>query len=124
MSDFTDLIDAYIASWNEPDAKRRRNLIAEVWTETGSYIDPMMQAEGHEGIDAIIQGVQEKFPGYRLRRTSEVDFHHNRMRFNWELGPEGGAAALAGGVDFGLIVGGRLQTITGFFDFAPTASGQ
>lgn len=28
MSNFTDLIDRYIAIWNETDAERRRGLIA------------------------------------------------------------------------------------------------
>ena len=46
----------------------------------------------------------------------------NRVRFSWELGPEDGAA-LAGGVDFGVIAAGRLQSITGFLDFAPSANG-
>jgi hypothetical protein len=47
----------------------------------------------------------------------------NRVRFSWELGPEDGAA-LAGGVDFGVLVDSRLQSITGFLDFVPSASGE
>ena len=118
MSNFTDLIDRYIAIWNETDAKRRRDLIARTWTEDSTYLDPLMRGEGHGGIDSMIQGVQAKFPGLLFRRTSDVDAHNDRVRFAWELGPEGGPA-LAGGVDFSGITGGRLQAITGFLDFAP-----
>jgi hypothetical protein len=118
MSNFTDLIDRYIAIWNETDVERRRNLIAQTWTENSSYVDPLIQAEGHTGIDAMVQGVQERFPGYRFRRASDVDAHNDRVRFSWELVQEGGPS-LAGGVDFGVIVGGRLQVITGFLDYAP-----
>jgi len=118
MSDFTELIDRYIATWNETDAERRRDLITQTWTEDSTYLDPLMRGEGHGGIDSMIQGVQAQFPGLLFRRTSEVDAHNDRVRFTWELGPEGGPA-LAGGVDFGVITGGRLQAITGFLDFAP-----
>ena len=123
MSNFTDLIDRYIAIWNETDAKRRRDLIARTWTEDSTYLDPLMRGEGHGGIDSMIQGVQAQFPGLLFRRTSDVDAHNDRVRFAWELGPEGGPA-LAGGVDFGVITGGRLQTITGFLDFAPKPAGE
>jgi len=123
MSNFTDLIDRYIAIWNETDAKHRRDLIARTWTEDSTYLDPLMRGEGHGGIDSMIQGVQAQFPGLLFRRTSEVDAHNDRVRFTWELGPEGGPA-LAGGVDFGVITGGRLQAITGFLDFAPKPAGE
>jgi hypothetical protein len=120
MNIFTDLIDNYIALWNETDTVRRRDLIARTWTEDAVYVDPMMRGEGHIGIDVMIAGVQAQFPGFRFRRISEVDAHNDRVRFGWELGPEDGPA-LAGGVDFGVVSGGRLQAITGFLDFAPTA---
>ena len=118
MTDVQQIIDHYIAAWNEPDPARRRALIARAWTEAGSYLDPIMRGEGHDGIDAMIQGVQARFPGHAFRRTSEIDQHNDRVRFAWELGPEGGPA-LAGGVDFGVLSGDRLQAITGFLDFAP-----
>ena len=44
-------------------------------------------------------------------------------RFSWELGPEDGPP-LAGGVDFGALVGDRLEALTGFLDFAPSPNGQ
>jgi hypothetical protein len=122
MSNFTDLVDRYIAIWNESDDERRRDLIARTWTEDSTYLDPMVRGEGRGGIDAMIRGVQAQFPGLLFRRTSEVDAHNDRIRFAWELGPEGGAA-LAGGVDFGVTVGDRLQAITGFLDFAPKQAG-
>jgi hypothetical protein len=123
MSNLTDLIDRYIAMWNETDAKRRRDLIARVWSENASYLDPLMQGEGHSGIDAMVNGVQERFPGHRFRRTSDVDAHHDRVRFAWELAPEKGPA-LVSGIDFGVVAGDRLQAITGFLDQVPAATAQ
>lgn len=121
MNPTTELIDRYIAAWNETDGARRRLLIASTWTEDASYVDPLMKGEGWTGIDAMIQGVQSQFPGLLFRRASDVDAHNDRVRFQWELAPEGGEA-LAGGVDFGIITGERLKSITGFLDFAPQAA--
>lgn len=123
MTKHTELVDRYIAMWNETDAARRRDLIAHVWTRDGSYVDPVMQGDGHGGIDTMVQGVQARFPGHRFTRTSEVDVHHDRLRFAWELGPAGGAAIVKG-VDFGVVAGDRLQQITGFFNQAPAAGQQ
>jgi hypothetical protein len=117
------VVDQYIAAWNEADPGARHELIARTWTEDGSYLDPLISGEGHDGIDAMIGAVQTQFPGHRFHRVGELDAHNNVVRFSWELGPEGGPA-LAGGVDFGVVAGGRLQSITGFLDFAPDASGQ
>jgi SnoaL-like domain len=117
-SDVTELVDRYIAMWNETDAARRRALIARIWTESASYVDPMMEGDGRSGIDAMVDGVQQRFPGYRFRRTSEVEAHHDRLRFCWELAPESGPA-LVKGTDMGVVADGKLAAITGFFDQAP-----
>lgn len=118
LNDLTELTDRYFAVWNETDRTRRRDLIAQTWTETASYLDPLIGGEGCDGIDAMVQAVQTRFAGHRFRRTSAVDAHHDRLRFSWELAPEGGPA-IAYGTDFGVVAAdGRLQTITGFLDAA------
>ena len=123
MHEVHEVVDRYIGTWNETDPAKRRQLIERTWTEDGMYLDPLMAGEGQEGIDAMIETVQARFPSYRFRRTSEIDAHHDRVRFSWELGPYGGAP-LAGGLDVGVIADGRLRSITGFLDFAPSPDGQ
>jgi hypothetical protein len=120
--DAHEVVDQYIAMWNETDPTRRRDLIARTWSEAGRYLDPLMSGTGHDGIDAMVAGVQAQFPGHRFRRASEIDAHHDRVRFAWELGPADGPL-LARGVDFGEIVDGRLEAITGFLDAAPGLNG-
>ncbi|MDB5804885.1 MAG: hypothetical protein JWN73_2207 [Betaproteobacteria bacterium] len=121
MSNLTELIDRYIEVWNETDPTRRRALIARTWTADATYLDPLLQGEGHEGINAMVQAVQERYPGNRFRRTSEVDVHHDRVRFGWTLGPDGGPP-LAQGIDFGVLDGANLlAAVTGFLD-QPTAA--
>jgi hypothetical protein len=75
----THVVDSYIAIWNETDPTRRRDLIEQTWTDDATYLDPLMAGEGADGIDAMIAGVQQQFPGYRFRLLGEVDHHHDRV---------------------------------------------
>ncbi|HKS90253.1 MAG TPA: nuclear transport factor 2 family protein [Stellaceae bacterium] len=122
MNEFTDLIDRYIAAWNETDGERRRALIARTFTDRASYLDPLMAGDGAAAIDGMIAAVQQRFPGYRFRRKGEVDAHHDRIRFGWELAPEGGLV-FVDGTDFATIADGRLDVVTGFLDRQPGAAG-
>jgi hypothetical protein len=119
MSAIDELIDCYIAAWNETDGERRRDLVARTFTPEAHYVDPLMQATGLAEIEAMIRAVQERFPGHRFRRTGKLDAHNDRVRFSWELAPEGGPS-FAGGTDFAVVAGdGRLRMVTGFIDHAP-----
>jgi hypothetical protein len=122
MNALTELVDRYIAAWNETDSDRRRELIARTWTDDASYLDPMLQGDGMDGIDSMIASVQGKFPGHAFRRTGEVESHHDRVRFTWELSPQLGEPVVRG-TDFGIVVqDSRLRAITGFFDYVRQAA--
>jgi hypothetical protein len=116
------LVDQYLAVWNESDPDARRALIARTWTKDGTYLDPLLEGEGHADIDATIGGAQPQFPGLRFRRTSDVDAHHDVVRFSWALGPEEDAAL--SGVDFGVVADRLFRSINGFFDFMPEVGEQ
>ena len=119
MTELTQLIDTHLGAWTEPDAGRRADLVAQVWSEDGRLIDPPFVGEGHAGITEMGALVQQHYPGHRFRRTSEVDAHHDYLRFAWELVGPDGAVALSG-VDVGELGGdGRLRRITGFFGELP-----
>src|SRR5215213_4062960 len=119
QNDFAAVVERYFAAWNETNAERRRALIAQTWADDASYLDPLMQGQGHAGIDAMIAAVQDRFAGHRFQQLGAADGHHDRLRFAWELAPEGGAA-IAAGTDFGIVAAdGRLQMITGFLDQVP-----
>ena len=116
MSDLNGLIERYFAIWNEPDPARRDELIGRTWSDDASYLDPMLSAEGPDGIQTMVASVQEQFPGHRFRRVSEIDSHHDRLRFAWEL-VNPASAPVVRGSDYGLLApDGRLRAITGFFE--------
>ena len=121
MSNPTALAEAYIAAWNERDAKRRADLIAKTYTEDASYVDSHRRGDGHTGVSAMIATVHDAFPpSYVFRLASDVEAHNDVMRFRWEAGGTKDAPLHYGGTDFCTISrDGRLASVTGFTDFAP-----
>jgi hypothetical protein len=121
MNDVNALVQRYFAIWNETDADRRRDLIAQTWADDATYIDPMMRGDGPAGIDAMIQAVQNQFAGHQFRQIGAADAHNTYLRFAWELAPADGPVLVAG-TDFAMITdNNRLQKVIGFIDLAPAA---
>ena len=112
-------MESYVASWNETDPARRQSSLAASCASDASYRDPVMASDGQAGLDAMLAGVQAKFPGFVLRRISRVDSHNGAVRFAWSLGPAAGPSVVEG-VDFAtLSADGRLANIVGFIDKMP-----
>jgi hypothetical protein len=110
------LIDTYIAMWNEADPAQRRELVARTVSDDATYIDPLMSGEGVDGIDAMIAGAQQQYPGHRFTLVGAPDEHHDRVRFSWSIAPEGGDP-IAIGHDFATVdADGRMRSITGFLE--------
>jgi hypothetical protein len=107
--------------WNEHDQDRRAELIREAWAEEGRYVDPLIEAEGHGQLHAMVDAVHSQYPGQAFRRTSAVDAHHEVVRFAWELaGPDGVTVA---GLDVGVLGDDRrFIAIAGFFGDLQPAS--
>lgn len=122
MSDFKELADRYIATWNEPDADARRAAIAALWAEDGTYTDPLASVTGHDAIAAVIAGAREQFPGFTFRLLGPVDGHHGIGRFAWELVPEAGGESVVEGSDVAVVDGdGRIKGVYGFLDKVPAS---
>jgi hypothetical protein len=121
MTDANSSAERYIAIWNETDAARRSALIAETWHEEASYIDPLMRGEGHAQINALVDAVQTRFPGFRFELLGPADGYGNNLRFSWGLGPQDGEHLIKG-TDFAVLESGRLKTVHGFIDQLPDAA--
>ena len=46
MTDVNTVVQRYIDTWNETDPRRRRALIADVFTEDAGYTDPLAAVRG------------------------------------------------------------------------------
>lgn len=121
MTDFTALAESYIAVWNETDPAARRALIDEVYAPNGSYVDPLVDAEGREAIDATIGAVQAQFAGLIFTLGTPVDAHHNVARFTWNLGPAGAEPIVVGFDVLVVTAEGQIQNVHGFLDKVPAA---
>ncbi|MCW2523729.1 MAG: hypothetical protein JWO63_2064 [Frankiales bacterium] len=117
----TDLIERYLACWNETDANTRRTLIDELWAADAEYIDPMAEVRGRDAIEQTIAAVQAQFGGLVFTPVGVADSHHRQTRFNWALGAPGGEPIVIG---FDVAVtdeDGRIATVLGFLDKVPSA---
>ncbi len=91
-----EIVERYIASWNETDAPSRRKLVEEIWTDQASYIDPLAEAHGRDAIDAVIAAVQAQFPGFVFTLLGPVDAHHGQAADRPWLPGQGSGLSRAG----------------------------
>lgn len=120
MTDVKLIAKSYIDLWNERTPQRRRELLAINWTSDARYVDPLMSGEGHDGVDALIAGVQQKFPDFQFTLIGEPNGFGDHLRFSWGLGPKGVDSPIKG-TDFAVLKDGRIRSITGFLDQVPNA---
>ena len=100
-----ELAEKYVALWNEPDADRRRQMIAELWTEDGTHIlqppqeiraiaaqpgigmTAILQAQGYEEIEARAASAYEHWvgsEGLSFRGRDDADRLGDVVKLHWE----------------------------------------
>ena len=122
MTDVHSIASRYIELWNERAPGRRRELLAANWTQDARYVDPLMSGEGHAGIDALIAGVQQRFPDFQFALIGQPNGYGDHVRFSWGLGPKGADKAADSpikGTDFATVRDGKIRSVTGFLDQVP-----
>jgi SnoaL-like domain len=118
MTDVNTIANSYIELWNERTASRRREMLATNWTADAKYVDPLMSGDGHDGVDALIAGVQQRFPDFKFKLIGKASGFGDHLRFSWGLGPDGVDSPIKG-TDFAVLKDGRIRSITGFLDQVP-----
>jgi hypothetical protein len=113
-----DIVEQYLATWNSTGDEREA-LLADHWSPHVTYVDPLAEVSGPEGVSALVDGVRAQFPGFVFSRVSHVDAHHRQLRFSWGLGPAGEEPVVLG---FDVVVldeDGRIRDVRGFLDRVP-----
>ena len=118
-AEMTDLRDRYLACWNETDSQARRALLAEHWAADAHYIDPLVDVQGVDEIDAVMAAAQEQFPGFVFSPHGEVDAHHGVARFGFAFGPAGSEPPILGFDVLATDESGRIESVVGFLDRVP-----
>jgi SnoaL-like domain len=118
MTGVNTIANRYIELWNERTPSRRRAILSENWASDARYVDPLMSGAGYDGVDALVAGVQQRFPEFRFKLLGRADGFGDHVRFSWGLGPDGADAPIKG-TDFAIVRDGRIESITGFLDQVP-----
>lgn len=110
-----ETVTEYSDLWTETDPVARLARLRRTVTEDVDYCDPGAQVVGAEALNAVIGGYQQQFPGARLVQATELDLHHNCLRFGWVfVDPEDNV--LADGIDIcHLTEDNRIARFTVFF---------
>jgi hypothetical protein len=126
----TQLAEKYLALWNEPDAGRRRRMIAELWTQDGRHIlqppeeiraiaarpgialTATLEARGYEEIEARAASVYEHWvgsEGLSFRGGDDAQRLGDVVTFHWEAVAEDGQVSGVG-LDFLVLAAdGRIE---------------
>jgi hypothetical protein len=117
-----EIIERYIAAWNETDATARRELVGALWAADGSYTDPLADVRGPDAIAELMGAAQQQFPGFVFTLGGPVDVGTRQARFTWDLGPAG-AEPVVIGFDVVVLDGdGRIASVHGFLDRVPAGA--
>lgn len=117
------LIERYLALWNEPDAVLRREAIAELWAEAGTYVSAQAEFRGHTAIDGAVGEAHDQLigKGYVFTSANNGVGHHNTVRFNRNMVPAGGGPVAAIVFDFFLLDdAGRILADYQYIDKPPS----
>jgi hypothetical protein len=115
VHDPAQLVDDYVAVWNEPDPARRSTAVSRIWTEDALHllqppedvraaaavlrVTPVFQARGHAELEARVGRAYEEFvaPGaFSFRSQGNGVRLADAVRFNWEMVDRAGTVAAVG----------------------------
>jgi hypothetical protein len=100
--------------FGERDAKKRREAIAQLWTEDCVFIDHTGRSQGRDELDRAVAVVQARLPGYVFSELGPVDLLHESGRLAWSYRRPGEQPIK--GVDVALVRDGRIYLMLTFLD--------
>jgi hypothetical protein len=117
MTEYQNIAQRYIDSWNETDPAKRRLVVDEAYTSDATYTDPLGAVTGPEAVDQLLGAVQQQFAGLQFT-LGRVDGHHDIARFTWNLGLPGEEPVVVG-FDVIVLDGEKIKHVHGFLDKVP-----
>jgi hypothetical protein len=121
VNDLQQLVDRYIALWNEPDPEIRRNAIRELWAHDGAQVlvdppeevrdaadrlafpMPTLEVHGYDALEARVARAHEMFiaPGEYVFELGASPSHllDNVVSLNWTLASRADGEKAAGGLN-------------------------
>ncbi|MGH1490637.1 MAG: nuclear transport factor 2 family protein [Acidimicrobiales bacterium] len=105
----------YWTAWNEPDLAAVRAHLDRAVEVGVEWNDPRDSFVGIDALEAAIGRLRSGKPEYRFVIASEVDHHHGRYRYRWDMSRRG--RVLMEGQDIATIgsASGLINRVDGFF---------
>ena len=125
-----ELAQKYTALWNEPDADRRRRMIAELWTHDGRHVlqppqemrsiaaqpgiamTAILEARGYEEIEARAASAYEHWvgsEGLSFRGRDDAERLGDVVKSHWEAVAKDGTVVAVGLNFLVLAADGRIE---------------
>ncbi|HEX2152525.1 MAG TPA: hypothetical protein VHL52_00920 [Acidimicrobiia bacterium] len=76
---------SYWTAWNEPDLRLLSRHLAYAVTESVEWSDPRDSFIGIIPLESAIRRLRTSKPNYRFVIASEIDHHHGRLRYRWDM---------------------------------------
>ena len=76
---------AYWTAWNERDLDQLRRHLAAAVTEDVEWNDPRDSFVGIDELEGAIRRLRTSKPDYVFTIASEIDHHHDRLRYRWDM---------------------------------------
>ena len=108
-------LKAYWTAWNEPDLEQVPYQLTFSVTEDVEWNDPRDSFVGRASLEEAIRALRTSKPSYRFVIASEIDHHHGRYRYRWDMISRG--RTLMEGLDIATVDNstGLICRVDGFF---------
>jgi hypothetical protein len=105
---------AYWTAWNARDLDQIRRLLDRAVIPEVEWNDPRDSFVGIDELERAIRRLRTSKPNYDFSIASEVDCHHHRFRYRWDMSSNG--RTLMEGLDIVTITeSGLIERVDGFF---------
>lgn len=109
-----DALVNYWTAWNTSDMDRVRGLLERAVTHDVEWSDPRDSFVGIDELERAIARLRTSKPDYEFSIASEIDHHHDRVRYRWDMSRRG--RTLMEGLDIATLApSGLIERVDGFF---------
>ena len=83
-----EIVERYVAVWNETDGTARRRMIEQLWVEGGRHFVGNREAIGYDALEVRVTGSHDKNVrdnGNRFRARPDARQVRDAITFHWEM---------------------------------------
>lgn len=114
MSNPIQSLHRMMQMWNERDMAAVRPHLEAIMAPDVEFCDPLHHIHGLDAFEAMVRKFRADYPRAELSRTTKIDRHHDRYRYEWLIVQDG--KTVIPGFDVAQIrADGKITRIDGFF---------